>query len=243
MTAAPRLRPVGLSGLIVSFDDRFSDAANRAAIAFRGAVEAARWPGVEETSAALVSTFLRFDPVAVELEALTERVRALLGERDWRRAPLPGGRRLWRIPTVWGGEHGPQLEEAAAAAGMDPDEAVAQLSAARVRVLTIGFAPGQPYMGTLPPAWDIPRQAELTPRVPAGALVVAVRQLIVFSAANATGWRQVGRVAFRPFLLDRAEPFALRPGDEVEFPAVPAADYPRLEAEPGGLGGATVTPL
>ena len=40
------------------------------------------------------------------------------------------------------------------------------LSEARVRVTALGFAPGQPYLGELPEAWDIPRQQALTPKVP-----------------------------------------------------------------------------
>ena len=46
---------------------------------------------------------------ARRLHTVLER---LLAERDWMRAPLPPGRRLWRIPTAFGGADGPQLEDA-----------------------------------------------------------------------------------------------------------------------------------
>ena len=51
----PAIRTLGLTGLLVSFADRLSEPANRAALAFRAAVEAAGIPGVEETSTSLAS--------------------------------------------------------------------------------------------------------------------------------------------------------------------------------------------
>ncbi|WP_101067702.1 5-oxoprolinase subunit B family protein [Roseovarius salinarum] len=216
----PRIRTVGVDGMLVSFGDRLSEPANRAALAFRGALDRAGWDGVEETSTSLVSAYLRFDPLWTDHGAMRAALETLLAERDWYAAPLPEGRRLWRIPTVYGTDLAPQLEAAAQAAGMTPEAAVESLSRTRVRVQTIGFAPGQPYLGELDEAWDIPRQKELTPRVPEAALTVAIRQLVLFSVSTPTGWRHVGQTAFRLFRPDSDTPFVLRPGDEVLFDAV-----------------------
>lgn len=224
----PVIRRIGIDGLIVSFGDSLSEPANRAALAFRAAVDGAGWPGVEETSTSLVSTYLRFDPLGPGAADLTRRLEGLLTETDWLAADLPRGRRLFRIPTVYGGDHAPQLAEAAAEAGLDPDAAVASLSGTRVRVQTIGFAPGQPYLGVLPECWDIPRQKDLTPRVPIGALVVAIRQLVLFSVSTPTGWRHVGQTAARLFRPTEEDAFLLRPGDEVEFPALNPLEYKEL---------------
>lgn len=227
----PQVRNVGIDGLLVSFADRLSEPANRAALAFRGALDRNGPEGIEETSTSLVSTYLRFDPVAHDRAALRKSLVAMLSSENWFDAPLPEGRRLWRIPTVYGTDAAPQLEEAAAVAGLSPDEAVAMISATRVRVQTIGFAPGQPYLGELPPEWDIPRQIALTEKVPVGALTVAIRQLVLFSVATPTGWRHIGQTAFRAFRPEGDTPFVLRPGDEVLFtPTSPET----LEAMSGG---------
>ncbi|MCU9849581.1 allophanate hydrolase subunit 1 [Defluviimonas sp. WL0024] len=241
--AYPRLATMGLTGLLVSFAGRLDERANRAAVAFRSAVEAEGWADVEETAASLASVFLRFDPFETDLAAIETRLRALLDSRDWYAVGLPTGRRLWRIPTVFGGEYGPQLAEAAALAGRTSEEAVAELTAAPVRVLTIGFAPGLPYMGTLPAQWDIPRQTGVTPRIPAGALVVAVRQLIVFPTATPTGWRHVGQTGFRGFRPEAAEPFPLRSGDEVRFVPIAAEELADLRAANPDNGGAVAEPI
>ena len=69
------------------------------------------------------------------------------------------------------------------------------------------------------------------------------RQVIPFVNASTTGWRQVGLTAFRPFMRDRDQPFALRMGDRIRFEPASEAEISRLEEESDGLGGATVEHL
>ncbi len=230
----PRIDPVGLDGILVRFADTLSEPANRAALAFRAALERAGWEGVEESATSLVSTYLRFDPLHVDISALSDLTYALLDEQDWYAAPLPDGRRLHRIPTVFGTDLAPQLDEAAQAAGQSRDQAIQTLSTTQVRVTTIGFAPGQPYLGTLPPEWDIPRQTALTPLVPVGALVVAIRQLVLFSVSTPTGWRHIGQTAAQLFQPSSQRPFLLRPGDEVLFPPIERGAFEALKTDPTG---------
>ncbi|MEM5521124.1 carboxyltransferase domain-containing protein [Sulfitobacter sp. AS59] len=239
MSAFPKIQTVGLTGILISFADTMSEPANRAALSFRAAVDAADWPEVSETSTSLVSTFLQVDLVTQPLDDMLTRLNDLLDTRDWYTAPLPSGRTLWHIPTVYGTDLAPQLEEAAELAGLDPDAAIAELSQARVRVLTIGFAPGQPYMGELPKNWDIPRQQALTKSVPAGALIVAIRQLIIFTNASPTGWRHIGQTAFKTFRPRSDSPFSLSPGDELCFPSISRSEYDNILAtDDSGAGGA-----
>ena len=211
----PRIRAVGLDGLLISFGDSMAEPSNRAALAFRNAIESLKWDGVIETSASLASTYVRFDPLRLPLADLNEQVGHVLGQQDWFHASLPAGRRLWRVPTVYGGSLAPQLAETASAAGVSTNEAIKRLSETKVRVLTIGFAPGQPYLGPLGPEFNIPRSKELNPRVPEGALVLAISQFVLFSNPSPTGWRHVGQTAFRCFRPEADQCFPLRPGDEM----------------------------
>ncbi|MCE0504042.1 allophanate hydrolase subunit 1 [Roseivivax sp. GX 12232] len=232
----PRVRTVGVDGFLVSFADSLSEPANRAALAFLDALEREAPEGTEETSTSLVSTYLRFDPTAVAHDAVRAALAALLASRDWYAAPLPGGRRLWHVPTVFGTDLAPQFDEAAAAAGLSPEAALESLTTARVRVQTIGFAPGQPYLGELPADWDIPRQTQLTEKVPAGALGLAIRQMVLFSVPTPTGWRHVGQTGFPLFRPEAETPFVLRPGDELCFEAVTPEKLAALDEAP--MGGA-----
>ncbi|MYA87313.1 MAG: allophanate hydrolase subunit 1 [Boseongicola sp. SB0662_bin_57] len=238
MTDAPALLPLGPDGLLVRFADRLSEPANRAALAFRADLESAENPGVVETASSLASVLVRFRPDVVARRALEDEIRTRLAEHDWLRAPLPAGRRLWRVPVAFGGAHGPDLEEASDAAGLAPDAAVEDICAARLRVLALGFSPGQPYLGFLPEHWDIPRKGDVTHQVSRGAVVVAVRQVIPFANAAPTGWRQIGRTAFRGNDPELDPSILLRPGDEMEFLPVGGRVLDRLLEDAPPHGGA-----
>jgi 5-oxoprolinase (ATP-hydrolysing) subunit B len=236
----PKIRSVGLQGMLVSFADAVSESANRAALAFRADLLRAELDGVVESATSLTSVFVRFDPGVLSHDALGDWLGEHLASRDWYAEPLPEGRRFWRVPTVYGTDLAPQLGEAADLAGMSEAQAIDSLGAARVRVLTIGFAPGQPYLGPLGPEWNLPRQTELTPMIPVGALALAISQMVLFSAATPTGWRHVGQTGIRLFDSARPEPFVLRAGDELQFDPVSKAEFGGLcEGDPD-LGGTRV---
>ncbi|HMO71236.1 MAG TPA: carboxyltransferase domain-containing protein [Paracoccaceae bacterium] len=231
----PAVSPIGVDGLLIAFGGRLTEPANRAALAFRAEVDAAGLTGVVETATAPAAVYVRFDHGQTAHVALQDELGALLSARDWWSAPLPAGRRRWLVPAAFGAEHGPLLDEAATMAGLSPDAAVAALCARPLRVQTIGFAPGQPYLGQLPAEWDLPRLSSLT-RVPDGAVTVAIRQVVLFSVASPTGWRHVGQTALRLFRPESGIPSLLRPGDEVQFRPVGARelDALRRDAPDGG---------
>ncbi len=235
----PRVLPMGLSGMLVQFSDRLDDGANRAALAFRARLMDERMSGVEEIASSLGGVFLRLDSLAANRDAIEARLLALLTAEHVNPGAADGARR-WSIPVAFDGTAGPDLVEVAAQMGCDPKAAVAELTAIPLRVMALGFAPGLPYMGILPERWDIPRKAGLTPRVPAGGVVVAVRQAIIFPTETPTGWWHVGQSAFRGFRPEAHEPFLLRPGDEVLLRPVSEGELKDLSRDDPEGGGATV---
>lgn len=224
------LLPLGAEAIIVRFSRRPDAQANAAALAYVRKLEARALPGLVEIVPSLASVLVRFDPVRLT-RAQVLAVLGQLGEgQDWANVAPPPPTRRWTIPAVFGGAFGPQLAEAAGLAGLTEKAALVDFTQTKLRLLAIGFAPGQPYLGLLPDAWNIPRQSALTPEVPEGALVVALRQLVLFANPSMTGWRQVGQCAFRLFRPAAAVPFPLQVGDEVRFEAVSPSDFATIQA-------------
>ncbi len=236
----PIIAAQGVDGSVVRFSDRLTEPANRAALALRAALEGGAVPGVEEASSALASVYARFGGDVVKGRAALAR---LVRDEDFMRAELPSGRKLWRIPAVFGGADGPALDSVAGQIGLSPETALHDLIETRLRVLAIGFAPGQPYLGQLPETWDIPRLGTLT-NVPAGALAVAIRQIVLFTNGSPTGWQHVGQTAFRCFRPEAERAFPLAPGDEVSFAPVSGQELAVIrERDKSGDGGAQTEPL
>lgn len=232
----PELRPLGVDGILVRFARSLTEEANARALAFRDRIQAAGVAGVTEVASSLVSVRVGFDPDATNRHDVTIAIKAALSEPE---TPDTRPKRLWRIPVAFGPDHAPQLAEAAALAGLTPAQAIAEIEATVVRVIAIGFAPGQPYLGMLPDHWDVPRQSTLTESLPRGALITAVRQLIIWAADAPTGWRHIGQTAFRVYRPDTTQPFAFVPGDAVQFSAVSDTEFHDIQGNTDTNGGAS----
>lgn len=237
----PQILPLGLDGVLLRFSTQFSQAANGAARSLAADLQANPLPGQLDCAPALASVVLRFDRAQTDLAAVQAALAARLA-RPAPGAPLRPAGRLWRVPAAFGGARGAQLAEVAHLLGQPQERLVQTLCATELSVLAIGFAPGQPYLGLMPPDWDLPRQPGLTPRVPPGTIVTALRQIVLFAQASPTGWRALGQCAFRPFQPDAATPFPLAPGDRLRFAAVSEPELAALEASGDPMGGARAEP-
>lgn len=237
----PKAIPSGPDAVLLRFSLQPDPQAMAAAQQLIADLESAPPTYAVEIAPGLVSVLVRIDPALgqrdVALKDLQARARRIMTQP----LSLPDPSRRWTIPVAFGQESGPQLNQVAEQVGCSPEAAVNQICSTDLRVLAIGYAPGQPYLGLLPDAWDLPRLSELTPNVPAGAVVVAVRQVVMFGAASATGWQHVGQSAFRSFDPRRTEPMPLRTGDAVTFSPVSAAEITALKGD--DLGGAKLEVL
>ncbi|SPH23762.1 Kinase A inhibitor [Defluviimonas aquaemixtae] len=235
----PEALPLGQRGVLVRFSLTPAPQASGAVQQLCEMLKGSAMAGISEIAPSLTSVLVRFDPAKLSRSEVAAWLAPFLASEDWSKARPPAPRRRWLVPVAFGDACGPDLVQAANATGLTESQAVAEITDADLRVLAIGFAPGQPYLGLLPDRWNIPRQPQLTPRVPIGAVVVAVRQLVLFAAENATGWRHVGLSAFRPFQPGSDDPFPLAPGDAVRFVQISSAELESLRADGADpMGGA-----
>ncbi|MFM4962157.1 5-oxoprolinase subunit PxpB [Aeromonas bivalvium] len=121
------------------------------------------------------------------------------------------------IPVHYGGEWGPDLEEAARHCGLTPAELVARHRGGDYRVYFLGFQPGFAYLGGLAPALAVPRRREPRLKVPAGSVGIGGAQTGIYPAASPGGWQLIGRTDLTLFDSRRDEPSYLLPGDRVRF--------------------------
>ncbi|MCK9911012.1 5-oxoprolinase subunit PxpB, partial [Microbacteriaceae bacterium K1510] len=94
--------------------------------------------------------------------------------------------------VLYGGQTGPDLEDLAGYHQLTPVEVIELHSSADYRVYMLGFSPGFPYLGGLPPQISTPRLE--TPRtfIPAGSIGIAGSQTGIYSVSSPGGWRIIG---------------------------------------------------
>lgn len=188
--------------------------------------------GVIETMPTFRSLTVFYDPLATARDALEAELRPLLAALE--HAAAPAGRR-WRLPACYEGDAAPDLAETARATGLSAADVVALHSGTEYRVYMLGFLPGFPFMGDVPPPLRLPRRAEPRVRVPAGSVAIATGLTAIYPWESPGGWHLLARCPLPLFDARRESPSLLAPGDRVRFAPVARAEYDRLaHAAAGG---------
>ena len=224
----PEFRHASDHTLLVTFAEEISPAAHRAVREALGVLQADPLPGVTDLHPAYASLLVSYAPAVADREELSRQVADRLATAH--RAALPDTRSV-EIPVVYGGERGPDLPDVAKACGLSPAEVVRTHTSGDYFVYFVGFSPGFPYLGGMPPAIAAPRRA--TPRtwVPAGSVAVAGNQTGVYPLASPGGWQIIGRTPLALFDAQRTPPAVLSIGDRLKFVETAGSDVPESAHE------------
>lgn len=198
-------------------DELFSIAVEGPADAQALAVKLREEGGWLDVVPGIDSVVARFDAMHMAADAARAAIEATLEKGV---EPLKQGDVLVEIPVIYGGEHGPDLDQLSAATGLAPNEIVRLHTAPEYRVEMIGFTPGFAFIGELDERLRIPRRREPRKRVPAGSVGIADGRTGLYALASPGGWTLIGRTAFRLFDATAEQPFVLAPGMRVRFRAI-----------------------
>jgi len=212
-----RLVPFGRAAVLVDLGEEISPRMLARVLSVDRALQ--EIPGVRETVPAYGSVLACLEK-ASDVEAVKKALAGQLGEPE----PL-SSERVLEIPVAYGGIHGPDLDRVAAWAGLSPEEVVDLHSGTEYLVYMLGFAPGFPYMATVPERIAAPRLPRPRTAVPPGSVGVAGRLTGIYPAPTAGGWNLVGRTPLLIFDPTRSPPALLEVGDRVRFSPHPPEEF------------------
>jgi len=212
---------MGDRGLLLEFGDEISREINEKVRRMALAIQAEAIEGIVETVPTYRSLLVIYNPVMLPVKDLKKRLECIEEERQQTPFSEP---KLTRIPVVYGGIYGPDLEGVAKYHQISPEEVIRLHCSKSYLIYMIGFMPGYPYMGELPEALVTPRLK--TPRlvVPKGSVAIAQRQTGIYSMESPGGWHILGRTPVEMFDPEKDPPALLQMGDFVQF-------YPISEKE------------
>jgi len=222
--AGMHIVPLGDTALLVQVGERIDEATHARVQAAVQMLEASALPSVVEIVPAYTTVTLFYNPVlAVAAGAPAADIAGWLAVQiDGRLAKLPDkvkpgpGRKL-EIPICYDDDFGPDLAEIAAQTGIARDEIVRLHGQSEFLVYLIGFAPGFPYMGGLPPQLSMPRRAAPRVRVAPGSVGIIGIQCCIYPVETPGGWNLIGRTPLRLYRPEATPPALLRAGDRVKF--------------------------
>ncbi|MBQ6866413.1 MAG: 5-oxoprolinase subunit PxpB, partial [Clostridia bacterium] len=146
-----------------------------------------------------------------------------------------------RVPVLYGGSHGPDLENVAKLHDMTPEEVIRIHTAPVYLNYMLGFLPGFCYLGGLDERIHTPRLT--TPRVsiPAGSVGIAGSQTGIYPLTSPGGWQLIGQTPLRLYdpkrekaiLVDAGMNMIFYPIDEAEYERIRRENYPEEYGEGG----------
>ena len=232
--SAVRLLPMGDSAWTVEFGDRIDPQLHAQVLGFLDALEVARkdnaglFSGIVDVVPTFRSLTVHYDPLKSEAEKLGEALVTIAKSAG----SVDKVGRHWRLPVCFEEGFSLDLDDLAKAKNMRVDEVITLLTQATFKVYMVGFMPGFPYMGGLPPVLEMPRLANPRKALPARSFGIAGSMCAVYPWESPGGWRILGRTPLSMFSVEEKEsPSLLNSGDRVRLQAIDAKTYAEMEAD------------
>ena len=226
MTGGVRFQPASDQSLLLYFGEQITLRVHQRVRRLLHLLEREPIAGIRNLNPAYCSILISFDALKLdhgELEAI------LLGYLERLDAvELPEGREL-QVPTCYGGEFGPDLNEVAALHGMTPAQVIELHASVTYIVYFLGFVPGFAYLGELPEILATPRLDSPRRSTPPGSVGIAGNQTGVYPFATPGGWRIIGRTPIAMFRPNRKAMSFLSIGDRARFIPISVARFAELE--------------
>ena len=134
------------------------------------------------------------------------------------------------IPTVYGGEFGPDLGFVASHNNLSEDEVVSIHSGTDYLVYMLGFIPGFTYLGGMDPRIATPRLSSPRTLIPAGSVGIAGEQTGTYPSDSPGGWQIIGRTPVTMYDMSKEQAALLSAGDYVRYVPIDEVEYNRIKA-------------
>ena len=134
------------------------------------------------------------------------------------------------VPTVYGGEFGPDLSFVASHNHLSEDEVISIHSGTDYLVYMLGFIPGFTYLGGMDPRIATPRLSSPRTLIPAGSVGIAGEQTGTYPSDSPGGWQIIGRTPVTMYDMSKAQAALLKAGNYVRYVPIDESEFHRIKA-------------
>lgn len=223
-----RYLPSGDCALIMELGNEINPEINRRIREICYLIEKEEIEGVVEWVPTYRSIMIVYNPLVIEYSRLVNRLKGIEKESGEASFPPP---LVIEIPTVYGGEFGPDIEYVASYNGLNVEDVINIHSSTNYLIYMLGFTPGFPYLGGMSSKIATPRLETPRERIPGGSVGIAGNQTGIYPIESPGGWRLIGRTPLKLFDTRREEPVLLKPGNYLRFKPITREEYGEIREQ------------
>lgn len=220
--------PEGDSGLLIQFEQVISPAINQRIAAIVKLIRAQQISGIIDMIPTYCSLLINYNPQAISYKELHHRIESIV-KMDTKTESIT--KKVYEIPTCYGGKYGPDLKNIAEHAGLSEEEVIRIHSSSDYLIYMLGFLPGFTYLGGLDERIHTPRLANPRVLIPAGSVGIGGSQTGIYPVDSPGGWQLMGMTPVRTYDPNRAEPILVQAGDYIRFVPVSEEEYLAIEKQ------------
>jgi KipI family sensor histidine kinase inhibitor len=206
--------PAGDSSVFMEFGNSISPKINARIRNVVKGIETSDIKGVTELLPTYRSIQIMYNPMEIEYDELVGILKELetsIPEGD------AGDYRIVEIPTLYGGEYGPDIEFVAEHNKISVEEVIKIHTSTDYLLYMLGFTPGFGYLGGMSEKIATPRLKTPRTKIPAGTAGIAGTQTGIYPIDSPGGWQLIGKTPIKLYDPLGEAPILLRAGDYVRF--------------------------
>lgn len=218
--------PAGDQSLVMEFGNTISPRINGMIRNMVKAIDNSPIDGITELIPTYRSLQIFYNPLKIDytsLLGLLEKLENSLGDE------ASSFYRIFEIPTIYGGEYGPDIDFVSDHNNLSMEEVIEIHSSRDYLIYMLGFTPGFSYLGGMDERIATPRLENPRTKIPAGSTGIAGSQTGIYPIDSPGGWQLIGRTPIKLYNPEDDPPVLLKAGDYVRFKPVDEDEYRRIK--------------
>lgn len=219
----PIFYPVGDSAISAQFNNTISVDTNKKIRTILQSFFINPVPGIVELVPTYCALLIQYDPMQHSYESMCHIIneRSRISEDNHSNGMV----RIVEIPTVYGGEYGPDLDFVASHGKLSTEEVISIHSSTDYLVYMLGFIPGFTYLGGMDQRIATPRLSSPRTYIAAGSVGIAGTQTGIYPSESPGGWQIIGRTPLVMYDSSKDNPTLVSAGDYVRYMPVDEQEF------------------
>ena len=224
----PTISPVGDSAISIEFGQVIEPKTNQRIRQTVAGIESLHLEGIVEMVPTYCALLIQYDALRYTYAELCRILEPICMQ------PIQSDESelvtVIEIPTVYGGEFGPDLGFVASHNHLTEADVVSIHSGTDYLVYMMGFIPGFTYLGGMDPRIATPRLSSPRTLIPAGSVGIAGEQTGTYPSDSPGGWQIIGRTPVTMYDMSKAQAALLKAGDYVRYVPIDECEFHRIKA-------------